>query len=401
MRRSLLGFCTPLALALSCAAPGASAEERVALSPEHAPPWRASRVLASLRDDAREPRELHIETSPSGAQLELAYLREGVQLAHGRGSAPLVATLPSRALTGAGDRILVRAELAGYAPRELALDARGLAGSTSIELAPLPSKLLAASLLELHEHSRLELTSDRALDARLTQTESGWRLVLADVAASGDFPARLELLRGEAFGRVRVRVVGSDWIIELTRRPGEQRAPRLTRRQESVRSASHLSLEWLPEGGEGAALARARAALARLDSGDLGACGAAFEDAIAASIGPEVLARSLAPSAAFPDAYVALALDALAAASPTAELALRDGTQLRPDSPLARASLAARAAEVRNLLVAVRALAESLAPPGDALRALHAWLAPERTPEDFGADYARAAAAEARCRARS
>jgi len=399
MRRSLLGFCTPLALALSCAAPRASAEERVALSPERAPPWRASRVLASLRDGAREPRELRIETAPAGAQLELAYLREGVQLAQARGSAPLVATLPSQALTGAGDRILVRAELAGYAPRELALDARALSGSTSVQLAPLPSRLLAASLLELHEHSRLELTSDRALDARLTQAESGWRLVLGDVAASGELAARLEALRGEAIGSVRVRVVGSDWIIELTRGPGEQRAPRLTRTQETVRSVSHLALEWLPESGEEGALAQARAALARLDSDDLGPCGAAFEDEVSASLGPEVLARSLAPSGAFPGAYVGVALDALAAASPTAELLLRDGTRLRLDSPLARASLAARASEVRNLLVAIRALAESLAPPGAAQRALHAWLAPERAPEDFGAVYARAVAADARCRA--
>jgi hypothetical protein len=324
-----------------------------------------------------------------------------VQLAHARGSAPLVATLPSRALTGAGDRILVRAELAGYAPHELALDARELSGFASVELAPLPARLLAASLLELHEHSRLELISDRALDARLTQTQSGWRLVLADVAASVDLAARLEALRGEAIGSVRVSVVGSDWIVELTRGPGERRTPRLMRRQETVRSASHLTLEWLPEGGEMVAFARARAALARLEADDLGVCGAAFEDVVAASLGREVLARSLAPSGAFTDAYVALALDALAAASPAAELALRDGTRLRSDSPLARASAAARASDVRNLLVAIRALAESLAPPGAAQRALHAWLAPERTAEDFDAVYARAAAADARCRARS
>jgi hypothetical protein len=399
MRRSRLGFCTPLALALSCAVPCASAEERVALSPQRAPPWRASRVLASLRDGAREPRELRIETAPPGAQLELAYLRAGAQLAHARGAAPLVATLPSHALTAEGDRILVRAELAGYAPHELALDARELSGRVRVELAPLPPRLLAGSLLELGEHSRLELISDRALDARLVRTESGWRLVLADVAASDDLGARLEALRGEAVARVRVRVVGTDWIVELTQASGERRSPRLTRRDETVRSASHLALEWLPEGGEERALARARDALARLDAGDLGGCGAAFEDALAASLGRETLARSLAPSGAFTDAYVALALEALAAASPRAELALRDGSRVASSSLLARASVAARASEVRNLLVAIRALAESLAPPGDAQHTLHAWLAPERTPEDFTASYARAADAEAGCRA--
>jgi len=401
MRRSMLGFCRPLALALSCAVPCASAEERVALAPERAPPRSASRVLASLRDGAREPRELHIETAPPGAQLELAYLRAGAPLAHARGAAPLVATLPSPALTGEDDRIRVRAELAGYAPHELALDARELSGRVRVELAPLPRRLLAGSLLELGEHSRLELISDRALAARLVRTQSGWRIVLADVAASDDVRARLEALRGEAVASVRVRVVGTDWIVELTQASGERRSPRMTRKEETVRSASHLALEWLPEGGEERALARARDALAGLDADDLGSCGAAFEDGVAASLGRETLARSLAPSGAFTDAYVALALDALAAASPRAELVLRDGSRVVPSSQLARAGVAARAAEVRNLLVAVRALTESLAPRGDSQRALHAWLAPERTPEDFAASYERAADAEARCRGRN
>ena len=407
MRRSLLRLSATIAqlcaaLTLAAIAPSGRAEElRVALVPDRAPPWRASRLLDSLREGAREPRDLRIETLPSGAQLALGYLRDGAQIAHARGASPLVATLPGRALTGECDRVIVHAELPGYAPAELALDLRELEASLQVELAPLPRTLLAVSLLELGGRSRLELSSDRAIDVRLATTERGWRLGLVNLAASARFVARLEALRGAAIARTLVRVAGGDWIVELVRSPDERRAPRLLRREESIRGAHHLALEWSQGGSAEHALDEARVALSRLAADPLGVCSQAFEDSLVSALGRDALARSVALSGAFTDPYVGVALEALAARSANGELTLRDDSRLRVDTPLARELAATRAAEVRGALVAIRALSHALAPPGGAQRTLHAWLAPELAPEEFAAILARAAAAEAHCNERT
>jgi hypothetical protein len=243
MRRSFIRLCATLALALSVSSPAQASEPRVALAPVRPPAWRASSVLESLRGGARAPRELRIETSPRGARLELAYLRDGAQLARASGAAPIVAVLPGRALTGVSDRVIVRAELDGFVPHELSLMARDPAPSVRIELAPAPRRLIAASLLVLGERARLELISDRAIEARLAESPRGWRLVLADVAPNEEIAARLHALRGGAIAGASVRVAGGDWLIDLMRAREERRTPRLLRRAEPVRAARHLTLE--------------------------------------------------------------------------------------------------------------------------------------------------------------
>jgi hypothetical protein len=401
MLRSRLAFraaCAALAL-FACPGAGFAGEARVELAPARAPAWRLSRALEALREGARQPRELRIETSPPGARLALAYVREGTELAHAVGVAPLVAILPGTARVGPNDRIALRAELGGFAPAEAMLDLAQLAPSVRLALTPLPGKLLAVSLLELGGRARLVLTSDRALDARLAETQRGVRLVLANVAVEGAVAGRLAALRGATIARAKARAVGPDWVVELTQPPGENRTPRLTRRDASLREASQLALEWLPADRGSAALAAAERALAGAAGDALAPCAAAFERALATSLGDETVARALAPSGAFTDAYVALALGYLAAASPDGALALRDGTRIALDGDAARALAHTRAADVRGALASVRAIAAALAPPGESERALHAWLAPEWSPEGFAAALGGATQAEAACRA--
>lgn len=386
---------------LGCAAASLAGEARVELMPARGPAWRPARMLAALRDGAREPRAVRIETSPSGARLALAYVRDGIEIARAEGIAPLVALVPGPAQVGASDRVAVRGELEGFAPAEATLELAHLAPHVQLALAPLPRRLVGAALLELGARSRLVLTSDRPLDARLAATDRGTRLVLANVAVDEALAARLAALRGATIARAAVRRVGADLVLELTRAPSEARAPRLTRRDETARAASHLALEWLPADRGEAALATAARALSDSAGAALAPCADAFERALRADLGAESLARALAPGDAFTDAYVALALERLAAASPERALALRDGTRIAPDGAVARATAHARAAEVRGVLGAVRAVAGALAPSGESERALHAWLAPERSPEDFAAALAQATRAEARCAAAS
>ncbi len=400
MRRRLPALGAPLALALALTSAGARsrADERVVLSPADPPPWRASRIADALREGARDPRELRVETTPPGAALVLAYLRDGAQLALAYGTSPLRAALPSRARAAEGDQILVRAEVGGFAVREVVLDARDAAPTLRVDLERLPSRLLAVSLLELGDWAHLELSSERALEARLAPTANGWRLVLAEVAASEAIAARIDGLRGAAVSRARAETIGRDLIVALERGAGDGRAPRLTRREEPLRGVSHLALEWLPDDRGAATTARAESALADA-SARLDACAAAFDGELFAALGRATLGRSLAPGRGFADALVALALERLAAQSTDAALELRDRTRFALGAPVARARAATQAAEARGVLFAVRVLAETLAPPGDAQRALRAWLAPEIEEGDFAAALRRAIESESRCRA--
>ncbi|HEY8122824.1 MAG TPA: hypothetical protein VII78_15990 [Myxococcota bacterium] len=401
MLRRLVRFRALGALALTLTAllsVAAIAEERVALVPERPPPWRISRALAGLRDGARAARELRVETAPPGAQLELAYLRDGAQLALARGVAPLVALLPAAALTGDGDRVVVRAQLPGFAEREIDQAALRAESTLRIALTPLPAGLRAISLLELADRSRLTLRSDRPLGARLTPTEQGWRLVLADAAFDARIEAAVAGLRGNAIEGAALKPVASDVMLELTIRE-DGRELRLAQESEPVRGVGRLSLEWLPADGGAGALARVHRALARLGARSLDACAESFERTLCDALGSQALARALAPSGAFSDAYVVLALERLAALSPRGEIALRDGSRLRIDGSAARALAVARAPEVRGLLVALRELSAALAPAGASEAALQAWIAPESARDEFVAAYARAVQAEASCRA--
>ena len=400
MRRGVirLGSRDVFALILVSVALSAGAEERVLLVPAQAPAWRAWRVLAALRDSARAPREVRIVTTPAAAGLELAYVRAGTELARAAGEAPLVATLPGRALTDESDRVVVRAQLAGFAARELTLDALLFPRDLRIELSPLPRTIRAVSLLELGEHAQLELVSDRPIDARLVSTTAGWRLVLADAGAEPGLEARLRTIRGRTLKRVEARAFGGDLFLELGAAANEQRTPRIARHDEAARAASHLALEWLPADRDESSVALAKSTLAKLGPEALGPCGAAFEDALVAELGRESLSRALAPRSAWPAAYVSLALERLAARSARREIALRDGTRIALDGDLARARATMQASDARGLLVALRALTQALAPAGDATRALHAWLSAESTFEEFSAENARAQEAEARCR---
>jgi hypothetical protein len=397
MRRRLPALGAPLALALALTSVASRGDDIVALAPA-APPWRAARVLGALRDGARDPRELRVETTPPAAAVALVYLRDGVQLAAARGASPLRAALPSRARTAEGDRIVVRAESAGFAAREIVLDAREVAPTLRVELIPLPARIVAASLLELGDWARLELSSDKPIEARLAATELGWRLVLADASASEAVQGRVPALRGAALARVEMHSVGSDLLLALERGPKQQGAPRLLRREEPLRSLSHLDVEWLPEDRGAAALARGSRALARAQ---LDACAAAFDAELFSELGRDALARSLASRGTLPDALVARALAWLATQSPEGTLALRDGTRIALDGSVGRARAAAQPADARAILHTLRTLAESLAPPGTAHATLHAWLAPELAEGEFATRWSRAAAIESSCRARS
>jgi len=385
-------------LLLLCAAAVAS-EERVTLVPERAPPWRASRFLASLRDGAHAPRALRITTQPEGAQLELAYLREGVELRRTSGSAPLVVELPSALRTGEADRIAIRVALAGHVPRDLALAANATPPTLEIALTREPARLLSVALLEIADRARLELRASRELVFRLARSDRGWQLVLSDALLDDAFASAVAELRGATIARAGVRALGSDVILELTRaRADDERELRLSQRMLPVRATSLVAIDWIPADGGHGADASVAAALATLRRSDLAACAQRFERSLRSALGEDALAVALSERGELRERATVLAVERLAALDQRGSLELLDGSRV-PLAPAAeRARVLAQPERVRGLLLALRALAAAF-PSADERTALRAWLAPERSLAEFANALERARADEAECRA--
>lgn len=393
MRRRSRSACAALALTAG-AALAASAGELADLSRVPAASLRERRFVDSFRDHARAPRTVWIESSPLGATASIVYLRDGVELARLERIAPFHARIPGVALAGERDQLVLRLRLAGHAPRELAMSVRN-ATSQRISLAPLPARLLRASLLELGDSAELRLASDRALNARVASSQRGDRLVIADLALDATTSALLGAIRGAGIARIEVARLGADVAIETERAPAlEAHALRLAAREDPVSGEHALLLQWVPPDEGAATRSAARRALEALEASDVAGCTQAFEQELRAALRSEHLASAWADERSLARAFLPLVLARLAELSAQRELVLLDETRLRLESPLERAIALERASEVRGALAAVRALARSLAPRGHTEQALAAWLSAGRLDP---AALARVARAEALC----
>gem|GEM_PF-2603960 len=373
------------------------AESRVDLAGVRAAPLRDRRVADSLSDAAREPRALRIDTQPSGVRVEIAYLRDGVELARGAGESPLIAQLPALARAGERDRLRVRADSAGFSSVVRTLAARSAEPVLHVELEPLPPRELRVSLLELGDVAELRIASDRALRVRLAGTPRGDRLVFTGAARESAFAAALEALHGAALASARARPLGADLALELERAPSHASHELRLTAHAATGGGHEIIARWIPP-DRGAALRRAASrALEPLTAHEVTGCALAFERELRAAVGLDSIARALAGEQRFARELSALALQRVAELSPRGELGLVDGARLDPARALEREVALARVAEVNGALAAIRALANGLASAGAESRALHAWLAPDLPSEAFASALARAAAAERAC----
>ncbi|HEU4431404.1 MAG TPA: hypothetical protein VFT98_21770 [Myxococcota bacterium] len=385
---------------LLCAA--ATAQERAELVPERAPPWRPTRFFQSLRDGAHAPRKIAITTRPQGARLELAYLRDGVELRRAHGSSPLEVRLPSALRSAAEDRVAIRAELADHVAREISLAASEIPATLEIELAREPAQLHSLALLEIADRARLELRASRELVFRLARSERGWRLALSDAAFDDSFVGRATELRGETIARAAVRATGSDVILELSPvRPDDGRELRLSQRVLPMRGASLIAIEWMPSDGGRAVDLAIGAALGSLRRSDLGECAQRFERSLRGALGEDALAVALSERGGLRGRALTLAIERLAALEPDGAVVLLDGARIPIALDAERARAFAQPERIRGLLIALRALTRGAHATAAEQATLGGWLAPEQSPAELAPALARAAADEAACRASS
>lgn len=397
---STLAFVALAALPLTAAADARGAQ-RIVLKPEDRAGWSPTQLFGSMRPDYHSARTLEVETSPPGATLDLFYVRASFQKRYEQAQAPVLLELPTRAEAGKRDSVTIRAFLPGHRIETRHVPVKGSEDRVLIELQPLDNTLVSVAHTYFAGRAGLSLLLRTPAQVRVQKAEQGFSLVLAQTAGEPSAEGVLGGLSSPLLSQASVQQLGEDLLVKVKLPEGVTGSALELRSREQadpVRGLHRFTVDMIPRGQADAGVARARAALAEIGSGDVGGCAAAFDTALRRALDREALARALAPRGDFTDPYLRAALRRLGEVSPGGAIQLEDGARYRPGVPLELAAAASQAASARGYLALLRQWVRLLEPEAYRDEALRSLVAPEMQPADFERALGRARAAEASCR---
>ncbi len=396
-------------LALGVLAPHASqAGATVELVPRDRAGWSLTNVFAPITGlflggpgywyDARR---IEVETVPTGALLDLFYVRRGFQKGFEQAESPVTVLLPSRIEAGPRDLLVVRAALDGYRHGEASVRIRSRETQIEIQLAPVPNSLVAFSHVSLAGRATLEYLTQEPIVFRLQQGPAGPSLILPQTASLPGARESLEGVRSELVASLVSQQLGEDLVVrigltELATHGGYELRSR--QGQDPARGLHSFAVDLVPPDAGAGAVERAREALARIGPSDVTGCAVDFDAALRAGLEPEPLARALAPRGAFTDPFLRAALRRLGEVSPGGTIELTDGTRYRPALPLELAAAASDSSQARGYLALLRSFAAELEPADHRVEALRGLVAPELPRPAFDAVLDGALARERACR---
>jgi hypothetical protein len=382
----------------------ADAVEKVMLVPDDRASWRPSNLFAFLRPGHNfGERILRVETTPPGAILDLFYIRANFQKRYEQAESPAKVILPRRVEAGPRDAVMIRAFLEGYRQREVSLRVGSSQDQVRIELDPLPNTLVAASHSYFAGRASLAFLTRQPLQVRVQDREDGFSVILAETAKG---PAVGDVLRGiqsPLVKRVEALQLGEDLLVQVTTAgPEAARDVDLRSRQtlDNLRDLHVYSVEMVPRDGGVVAVARARAALARIGPSDVTGCAAVFDTKLRASLEPAALSRALAPRGTFTDPYLRAAMRRLGEVSTGGRIAMIDGSSFVASSPLELAAAMSQPGDAGGYLALLRAFVRQLEPPELVASTLRGLVAPELAAASFEEALARAGEAEQQCMTR-
>lgn len=397
---STLALCALAAPPLASAADASSAQ-RIVLKPEDRAGWSPTQIFGAMRPDYHSVRTLKVETSPPGATLDLFYVRASFQKRYEQAQAPVLLELPTRAEAGKRDSVTIRAFLPGHRIETRHVPVKGSEDQVLIELHPLDNTLVSVAHTYFAGRAGLSLLLRTAASVRVQKAEQGFSLILAQTAGDRAAEAVLGGLRSPLLAEASAQQLGEDLLLKVKLPDGVTGAGLELRSREQadpVRGLHRFTVDMIPRGQADAGVARARAALGEIGTGDVTGCAAAFDSSLRRSLDREALARALAPRGDFTDPYLRAALRRLGEVSPGGAIQLEDGTRYRPGVPLELAAAASQAASARGYLALLRQWVRLLEPEAYRSEALRSLVAPEMQPDDFARALARARAAEGSCR---
>ncbi len=356
----------------------------IAMKPDSVADW-ANLLPALARPWHYFPqRSIRIETTPTGALLDLAYHRRGARLMFEQVRAPLEVELPSRFVAHRGDALGIHAFVPGYEPVRITAPLHGGTELLEIDLEPIANSVEIAGYRYLAGRGALTLLTRAELDLRVSDAARELYLVLPGTALGEEAGKLLDSLGSPQLEGVTAIQLGRDLLLQI-RLAGETKQERPDFRIftgfETARQLHRTVLDFSRP--ETRATRRALNGLAKIRSEAVSGCALRFDAALREGLERTDLARALTPSADFIDPILRAALRRLAELTAGGDLRLTDDTRLDPDAPVEFEAALGQSHEVEGLLALLRALAAELAPVEQRAAVLRGLLAPELDQDSF------------------
>jgi len=381
-------------LLLGCFAVPATAAvpETIDLIPAQRAGWRIERLFAPITglflggpSYWYAERSIEIDTRPTGASLDLFYVRENVQRRFERAQSPIRVRLPSRIDAGPRDSVMVRASLDGYRRQETQIDVRSRESQLTIELALLPNRLEAMTYTHLSNRGSLKFLTSEPARFRVHEMSDGFSVVLTDTSVSEQTAEGMQRISSDNVKALRAQQLGEDLVvrIQLNEAASNQLDLRSTQGDDAARELHHFTVELVPPEGNAAVLARSREALNRVARSKVFGCALEFDRSLRSQLDPEDLNRALAPSSSFIDPYLRLVLERLGELSPDGLITLTDGSKFRASIPLDLTAARMQSADAVGMLSLLRAFIDELEPPEYRRSTLRGVIAPDLDDASF------------------
>jgi hypothetical protein len=387
----------------------ADAREVVDLVPDERASWGATNIFAPITglflggpNYWYKAREIEVETVPPGALLDLFYVRASFQKRYEQADAPVTIRLPSRVEAGKRDSVTIRALVDGYRQEEVHVRVRSRQKKVVIELSPLPNSLLGVTHTYFAGRASLAFLTKEALTFRVQKSSDGFSVVLTETGAPSGAGAAVAGLSSPLVRAVGARQLGEDLVVRvvLTNRAVDGEIDIRSRQAfDPVRNIHKFALDLVPADGGAEAVARAKAALARIRRHDVTGCALAYDSALRGRLDSAALSRALAPAGSFTDPYLREAMKRLGQLSPGGFVSLTDGSKFRASAPIELVAALSRADEVVGYLAILRKFVAELEPPESRRQTLRGLVAPELSSESFDAVADFAESRELGCRA--
>lgn len=396
-------------LLLGCfALPATAAEpETIDLTPAQRAGWRIERLFAPITglflggpSYWYAERSIEIDTLPTGASLDLFYVRDNVQRRFERARSPIRVRLPSRIDAGPRDSVVIRVSLDGYRRQETQIDVRSRESQRTIELALLPNHLEAMAYTHLSNRGSLKFLTSEPAQFRMHETSDGFSVVLTETSVSERTTEAMQRISSDNVKALRVQPLGEDLIvrIELNGAVSSRLDLRSTQGYDAARELHHFTVELVPPEGNAAVLARSREALDRIPRSKVFGCALEFDRSLRSRLDAEDLHRALAPSSSFIDPYLHLVLVRLGELSPDGLITLVDGSKFPASIPLDLTAARMQSADAVGMLSLLRAFVDELEPPEYRRSTLRGVIAPELDDDSFDAIVQGAEDLERSCR---
>jgi len=400
--RPILALLLTVALLTSLPAAG---RERVELIPQEVAALNAGTAFAPLTGFFLggpgywyKAREIEIDSLPPGAVLDLFYVRASFQKAYEQADAPITLVLPSRSQAGPRDSITIRAMLDGYQQSQIRVPVRSRTKKVVVELEPLANSLLAVSHRHLAGRGTLAFLTKEALTFRIQERDDGFSLVLVGTGKSREATGTIVGASSSLVASLREQQIGQDLMIRVVLRGAASESTLRSRQShDSVRGVHTFAIDLIPGDGGALAVNRAKAALARIDRGDVSGCALAFDASLRERLDPAALNRALAPDGSFTDPFLRAAMKRLGELSPDGMVKLTDGAAYRTSAAIELMAASSQGAQVKGYLAMLRAFVAELEPPAGRRSALRGLVAPELGVANFDASIDAAEEREGRC----